>query len=170
MARQDALGKAREIHSEDMPIDQRPIPEDLGDRDGDVILTDRAVANDDFVKELAFMDEAVTIRLEPSADRNAITVFPVWINGQGAEIFQNGRWQPICWLPVGQAITIKRKVLEVIARTKIDNIQTEIQNEEADRPHNTQHRFTSSVHAFSVLEDNSPRGHAWLTEVRRRNF
>lgn len=162
--------RAREVHSDDIAIDQRPTAADLGDRGGDVILVDASLANADYLAELAFMDEPVTIRLEPSADKNAISRFVVWVNGEGAQIFQNGRWIAMAWLPVGVVITVKRKVLEVIIRTKIDTVHTEIRNPDSEQPMNTEQRFTSAVHSFSVIEDKSPRGVAWIQEMRRRNF
>jgi hypothetical protein len=72
------------------------------------------------IDELAFMEEPGVIRLEPSADRNVISVFVVWVNGRNAEIFRNGQWFEIGRLPVGEVTTVRRKVLEVIVRTKLD--------------------------------------------------
>jgi hypothetical protein len=162
----------QELHSDNIAIEQRPPVDDLADREGDVIMVDPSVASKDYAAELAFMDEPVTIRLEPSSDRNAIAVFPVWVNGRQAEIFQNGRWIEVGWLPVGREITVKRKVLEVIVRAKIDTVNTPSSDELAmhANPDNKVRRFTSAVHSFSVIEDKSPRGAAWLSEMRRRNF
>lgn len=169
MPRQDIHAPARERHSDDTPVEQRPTAANLADRDGDVILVER-IGNADYLDELAFMQEPVTIRLEPSNDKNAITAFPVWVNGIGAEVFQNGRWRALTWLPTGLEIIVKRMVLEVIARTKVDTIHTEVRRPESDKPFNAEQRFTSPVHSFSVILDKNPRGAAWLTEMRRRNF
>lgn len=159
-----------ELHSDSLPIEQRRTIASAADREeGDVILVDK-VADPEYLVELAFMEEPVTIRLEPSADRNAISRFAVWCNGTGAETFSNGRWSSIGWLPVGQVIIVKRKVLEIIARAKVDAVHTEVREPESERPHNAVQRFTSAVHSFSVLEDRNPRGAAWLGEMRRRNF
>jgi len=160
----------QELHSDKLPIEQRPIPPDPDTYDGDVILVDAALATKDYKDALAFMEEPVTIRLEPSADRNAISRFAVWVNGQKAEIFQNGKWFAIGWLPVGQPIIIKRKYLEVIVRTKLDTVHTEVRNPDSEHPFNTEQRFTSAVHSFSIIEDKNPKGVAWLTEMRRRNY
>lgn len=160
-----------EVHSDATKIEQRRPVDDADDRDeGDVILCDPAVADKEYQAELAFMEEPVTIRLEPSADPNAISVFAVWCNGKSAETFSNGRWNEVGWLPVGQVITVKRKILEIIVRTKLDTVSTQILNPDSEHPHNTVKRFTSAVHSFSVIEDRSKRGAAWLTEMRRRNF
>jgi hypothetical protein len=166
---QSSRGHAsREIHSDDIKIEQRPAV-DPANYDGDVILADRVI-DTDYADELAFMEEPVTIRLEPSAERNAVAVFPVWVNGKGAEILLNGRWSEVGWLPTGRVITVKRKVLEVIVRTKIDTVRTEIREPESEHPHNKIERFTSAVHSFSILEDRNPKGIAWMTELRRRNM
>lgn len=160
----------RELYSDNTEIEQRGPIADLGDRGGDVILVDPSVASKDYQDELAFMETPVTIRLQPSNDVNALMSFVVYVNGKGAEVFRNGRWHEIAWLPVGETITIKRKYLEVIARTKIDTVRTPSMNALADNPDNRPTRFTSAVHSFSVLEDRHPRGAAWLTEIIRRNF
>jgi hypothetical protein len=160
----------QELNSESTKIEQRGPIADLADRGGDVIEVDQSVASADYMAELAFMDEPVTIRLQPSSDPNAIARFVVWVNGKGAEILQNGRWNEIAWLPVGEVIIIKRKYLEVIARTKIDTVRTPSMEALTDHPDNRPTRFTSAVHSFTVIEDKSKRGAAWLTELLRRNF
>lgn len=161
----------RELNSDDLKTDQRAMPASAAERDeGDVIEVDLSVANTDYQAELAFMEEPVTIRLQPSSDANAVTRFVVYVNGKGAEVFRNGRWYEIAWLPVGETIVIKRKYLEVIARTKIDTIRTPALEALGDHPDNRPTRFTSAVHSFSVLEDKSPRGAEWLSEIIRRNF
>lgn len=164
----------REMHSDDIAIEQKASVREADDYDGEIVLTDRAArqTGDEWLDELAFMEEPVTIRIEPSTEKNAATVFPVWVNGKGAEVFQRDRWEEIGYLPVGRVITVKRKVLEVIVRAKVDTVQTtETEIVDVDRGlGNTIRRYTSAVHSFSVIEDKNPRGHAWLSEMRRRNF
>jgi hypothetical protein len=160
----------QETHSGDTKIDQRPMPFNLADRDGDVVIADPSIANKDYLAELAFMEEPVVIRLEPSSDQNAPNVFEVWVNGVGAEVLRNGRWVSITWLPVGEVITIKRKVVEVIARTKKDTIRTVHGDATQANPFNREIRQTSAVRSFSVISDANPRGAIWLSEMLRRNF
>lgn len=161
--------KKPEVHSDDIKIEQPAPIVDHRDYDGDIILVDRPL-NKNVLEALAFMEEPVTIRLEPTAEKNAPTWFPVWVNGKGAELFQRGQWQEIAYLPVGRVITIKRKVLEVIIRAKLDSVATDVREPESEHPNNVIKRFTSAVHSFSVIEDANPRGVAWMTEMRRRNF
>ena len=160
----------QELHSDTMAVDQPPpIVGDANLHDGYVVQAEKGLSKD-YLDELAFMEEPVTIRLEPSSDKNASTAFPVWVNGKPAEVHQNGRWDEIGWLPVGKVLIIKRKVLEVIIRAKVDTVHTQIINGDSDRPNNVVNRFTSPVHSFSIIEDRNPRGAAWVTEIRRRNL
>ena len=161
----------QELHSDTLTIEQKPtISDNPDDYDGEIVLVDPSVAAKEYADELAFMEEPVTIRIEPSADKNAAGAFPVWVNGKPAEVCQNGRWDEIGYLPVGRVLTIRRKVLEVIIRAKVDTVQTRIVDQDSERPNNVINRFTSPVHSFSILEDRNPKGAAWVTEIRRRNI
>lgn len=156
------------LHSDDIAIEQKRPIVDPASYDGDIVLGEK-IGNADWLDELAFMAEPVTIRLEASSDPNAPTSLPVWVNGKRAEVFQNGRWDEIGYLPVSRVLTIRRSVLEVICRAKIDTINTDIRDKAGDNPENRIRRNTSSVRSFSVIEDCNPRGAAWLTEMIRRN-
>jgi hypothetical protein len=116
------------------------------------------------------MDEPVTIRLEPSSERNAPTSYPVWCNGKKAEVWQNNRWIEMGYLAVGVVLTVKRSILEIIIRAKTDRLETKILDEGGERPNNTISRFTSPVHSFSIISDPNPRGPSWVAELRRRNL
>lgn len=157
-------------HVADIAIDQKKdIGPDQTDRDGEIVRAEQLIAKD-YLDELAFNEEPVTIRLEPTAERNAPTSFPVWVNGKGCEVWQNGQWQEIAYLPVGRIVTVKRKYLEVIIRAKLDTVNTEVKEKDSEHPNNVIQRFTSAVHSFSIIEDENPKGIAWLTELRRRNM
>jgi hypothetical protein len=161
----------QELHSDTLPrTEQMPPISDPSAYDGDIVLTERT-HQQDYLDELAFMEEPVTIRLEPSSDKNAATAFPVWVNGKPAEVFQRNRWDEIGYLPVGQDLVVKRKVLEIIIRAKTDAIHTQVQDMGIDRPvNNVVQRFTSPVHSFSIIEDRNPKGPGWVQELRRRNL
>lgn len=159
----------QELHSDTMKVEQKPPISDTSTYDGDVVLTERT-HDQDYLDELAFMQEPVTIRLEPSTEKNAAGAYPVWCNGKPAEVFQNGRWDEIGYLPVGRVLTVRRSILEIIIRAKIDTIQTQIIGQDSERPNNVVSRFTSPVHSFSIIEDRNPRGPAWVQELRRRNL
>lgn len=159
----------QELHSDTLKIDQHQPIADTSTYDGDIILTERIESND-YTDALAFMEEPIKIRLEPSADKNAAGAFPVWVNGKAAEVFQNGRWDEIGYLPVGRPLVVKRKVLEVIIRAKTDTVHTQVIGMDQEQPNNIVQRFTSPVHSFSIMDDRNPRGAAWVQELRRRNL
>lgn len=159
----------QELHSDTIKIEQKPDVTDTSGYDGDIV-TGEKIGEKDYLDELAFMEEPVTIRLEPSSDKNAAMAFPLWVNGKGAEVFQRGRWDVIGYLPVGQVLITKRKYLEVIIRAKVDAVHTKILESDSERPNNAIQRFTSPVHSFSIIEDRNPKGAAWVQELRRRNL
>ena len=159
------------LESSTISTEQQPPITDIDAYEGDVVVADRSVNDDkDYTEELAFMEEPVTIRLEPSTEKNASNRFPVWVNGKPAEMMIRGRWYPVGWLPVGETIIIKRKYLEVIIRAKIDRIETKHDDATVDQPRNMVVRNTAPVHAFSIIEDKNPVGVAWASELIRRNF
>lgn len=168
----------QELNSDTLPIEQRPpISDDPSAYDGDII-TGEPIAqvalgkgmSPEYLAMLAFNEEPVTIRLEPSSDQNAATSHPFWCNGKRAEVFQNGRWEEIGYLPTGRELIVKRKILEIIIRAKKDTVHTKVQNPDSDQPHNVVERFTNATHSFSIIEDRNPRGAAWVQELRRRNI
>jgi hypothetical protein len=166
----------QELHSETLPpIEQKP-PIDLDDpdaRSGDIVIVDESIARKEYLDELTFMREPVTIRLEPSSEKNAASAFPVWTNGKRAEVFQRGRWEEIGYLPTGVELIVRRHTLETIIRAKIDTISTGDMGEAGEMAKTSLQRpraFTSALQSFSIIEDNNPRGRAWAAEMRRRNF
>lgn len=163
---------ARELNTGDVRIEQKP-DADPGDYDGDVVLVDPTLATKEYNEALAFMDQPVTIVLQPSADENAAQTFPVWVNGKGAEVLtRSGKWMEIKHLPVGVRLTVKRKYVEIILRTKIDKIRHAAPHpSEPDIDQkNVVRRDTHPVHMCSILQDNDPRGMEWATEMMRRNY
>lgn len=152
-----------------MKIEQHAPIVDTSTYDGDIVLTER-IESTDYADALAFMEEEVSVRLEPSSDKNAAGAFPVWCNGRMAEVLHNGVWMELGYLPVGRVLVVKRKVLEIIIRAKTDTIHTKVREMESERPNNTIERYTSPVHSFSIIEDRNPRGAAWVSEIRRRNL
>lgn len=166
----------QELHSEQLPpVQQMPdISGDPSDYEGDVIIVDRDLAKKmsaDYLAALAFMEEPVTIRLEPSGDENAAQWLSVWVNGKGAEVLLNKRWVEFKHLPIGEMLTTKRKYVEVIIKAKTNRITTPDMNQAAHVAENNRiSRTTTPVNSFSIIEDRNPLGAAWATELRRRNY
>jgi len=161
----------QELHTDNVKIEQKAEIADTAvrDRAPEVIVADNMPATD-YLDELAFNEEPLTIRLEPTAEKNAASHLPVWVNGKGCELFQGGRWHEHGYVPIGMPFVTKRKYVEVMIRAKHDALHTEVREPDSERPHNIIKRFTSAVQSLSIIEDRNPRGAAWLTELRRRNF
>ena len=163
----------KEFHTGEVAIEQKdPLvtAEDHANRGGETIEAHNVLPSKVYAQQLAFMEEPVLIRLEPSSEKNAATMFPVWNNGKGCEAWINGRWREITYIPVATEVTIKRKYVAILAGAKIDSVTTEIQDEKSERPRNITNRVTTALVTFSILEDKNPLGRAWLTELIRRNM
>lgn len=161
-----------ELHSSKLPpVAQRAPVADDGKPAGDFI-TGETIGSVDatYLADLAMNEEPVTIRIEPSSEKNAANSHRVSVNGKGAEILLNGQWREITFLPVGIPLTVKRKYVGIIVSAKTDTVTTRIVDMDAERPNNVVDRFTNSVMSFSILEDANPRGAAWVAELRRRNL
>jgi hypothetical protein len=117
-----------------------------------------------YVEQLAFNEDKIKIRIHPSTEKHAPKVAECWVNGEPAEVWINGRWVKMGYMPIGQELITKRKYVEVLARAKHDTVTTEVVKTAEDEQ-NLAHRFTSVKYSFSVLADPSPRGAEWLTRL-----
>lgn len=168
---------SKETHSGDtdhQELSQIIVPE-LGEGISDEIRENvqpalGAHASGDYMTELAFMEEPVTIRIEPSGEENAPLTVDCWVNGKGAEVERNGRWQELGFLPIGIVVTTKRKYVEVLARSKTMKVSTPEQSANDANPDNNVRRRNVRMHSFSVIKDPSPRGAAWLTQIFNEQF
>lgn len=154
----------REFESADVKMDQRAAVDMSAPREREEIAAVESVIDASYFDELAFMEEPVTIRIQKSTEKFAPNVVDCWVNGKGAEQFTNGKWMVCGWLPVGHPVITKRKYLEVLARAKVDSIQTEVTKYE-DREDNKAIPYTSSKYPFQVIQDNNQRGGEWLSRV-----
>lgn len=144
--------------SEIAPKQKREIKLDLNTdlaqvRQNEDIIVDGSTYDNNYMDELAFMEEKVTIRLERTNEKNAPAFIDVGVNGR------------IEWLQKGIPITIARKYVEVLARCKSDFIETVAPNAESGEIVNRLMRNTTAKHPFTVISDNNPRGYDWLTGV-----
>jgi hypothetical protein len=161
----------RELQSDTIKIEQpTPLIGDLADREPEIVIADSSLIDKDYQVELAFMADWVTIRLEPSGAENAPDTLEVSVNGRGAEILMNGR--PVVWkhLPVGQEITVRRSVVEIIARSKTMRIRTEHNGDLMQQASNRTGRSLSQTQPCTIIRDPSPRGAAWFGDMIRRQF
>lgn len=158
------------LHTSDLKTEQKPdLSDDPRERDGDVVIADPDVIDQEYQERLAFMDEPMVIQITPSNEKNPTNHVPVWVNGRGAEVLLNGQWVSCTYFPVGVEITTKRKYVEILLRSKVDNVTTEVIDRDGDKE-NRVRRYTSALVNFTIIEDRNPRGAAWAAEVRRRNF
>ena len=80
----------------------------------------------DYLDEIKFNEDPVSVVLTPSQDRNAPKQVYCAVNGKGAEVWdeRNKRWIEFKYLPVGRVLTVKRKYIEVLARSRADTFNT----------------------------------------------
>jgi len=160
--------RQRETTSADFPIGQKP---DILLRDGESIPREQVIVSmdtpleNDYAAQLKFAEEPVTILIYPSREKNAPIVVDCWVNGKGAEVFVNGQWHAFNCLPVNIAVTTKRKYVEVLARSKIDTINTMVDDATVENPANRINRVTSSSAVFTVIGDTNPKGVEWLKRL-----
>lgn len=160
-----------QLDTDKIKITQKPdLIGDLKDREPEIVQADESVLTDeDQVNELQFNEDPITIRIEPSAEKNASSVHPVWCNGKGAEVFMQGRWREVTWLPVNTNLIVKRKYVAILMSAKIDRIETHVVKRMEDEE-NRVSRFTTPVCTFSVIHDPNPRGADWFMQLRSRNM
>lgn len=158
------------LNTADVKIEQAAPIETAEDRINQIVAGDESILEDkEFAERIEMGNDPVTIMINPSNEENAPQSYPVWVNGKGAEVFMNGQWLPVTYLPVGVELITKRKYVEVLARAKTDNIKTVHDSANVERPRNVVQRTTSAVANFTLLEDKNPKGPAWFAELRRRN-
>ncbi len=130
--------------------------------EGEVLRLDGIEVTEEYLAELAFYEEPVTIVINASTHKNAASIFENWSDGRGAEMWINNQWVIIKDLPVGKPITVKRKIVEQIIRARVMNVQTIHEEPPVASPRNEIIRTASHVHSFSILKDVSPRSQEWL--------
>jgi hypothetical protein len=90
------------------------------------------------------------------------------VNGVAAEmLFKNG-WIKLGYLPRGIPFYTKRKYVEVIAKSKMTQWSTRVEEKVNEDPMNYTDPVTSATLAFSVLEDKNPKGAEWLVTLLRQ--
>lgn len=164
--------RKRELHTADMPIRQHssitmPDLDQAFERDSDVEIFTEKQLQQHRAEALAFNEEPMMIRIEPSSEKNAPKCVDCWVNGKGAEVFdvQDNRWYAYGALPVGRVIITRRKYVEVLARSKKDDVSTEVIGPETEKPENKVHRHTSQRAVFTVIDDRNPKGAEWLSRL-----
>lgn len=166
------MAPSPEIDTRAIPIPQKS-PIDIGhaleNAPAGIEIVERLPAAD-YADELKFNEDPVTVVINPSTDPKAAKVVFCAIDNKGAEVWdeKGKRWVQFKWVPVNRVLTIKRKYLEVLARSRVDTFAT---REVTPTPMANQDGFvleanTVQVAPFTVRHDPAgERGHNWLTRV-----
>jgi hypothetical protein len=163
-----ARRQSKEVHTSDMGVGQQPtvdLDARLENPEPETIEPVQGFLSKNYAEDLAFNEQPVKIRLEPSSEKFAPRVADGWVNGVGIEVLMNGKWVALGYIPVGQVVVTKRKYVEVLARAKHDSVTTQVVETPGEDPRNYAHRFTSVKYPFSVIEDRSPNGSDWLQRL-----
>lgn len=111
--------------------------------------------------DLAFNEEYLVIQISEGTAENDEKLVPLWVNGEGAG--PNG----IPYIPRGVPVRIKRKFVERLARARpVMYDSKEVTNERGERTYVNPSR-TGLKYPFAVIEDENPKGRAWLQAIIR---
>jgi hypothetical protein len=103
---------------------------------------------------LAFNEEPLVILIHPSSDKFPEDPVQVAVNGRQCFIWRNKR------------TLVKRKYVERLARAQIEGVRQNIDDQfKNPEEFNKLYRSSALRYPFSVLEDKSPRGGAWLQKI-----
>lgn len=131
--------------------------------DATVEVVERPV-NAEKMAMLAFDQEWVTVRISPSND--PIQKFPVSVNGQaewldGAKPMRAAQM----WMERGKTYTIKRYLVEKLARAKHTGYSLAERKGEDGMAQYSYPSATALAFDFQVLRDENPRGASWLQHI-----
>jgi len=128
----------------------------LADRETIIQPADDFLQNARFL-QAAFMEDVMTIRIERGREKHA----PQWV-----DVHVNGVVQ---WIRIGVKQNIKRKFVEVLARSQPFSVETSHGNSSEERPQNRVMRNSFAQYPFSVQHDPSPLGDEWLQRIFGEN-
>lgn len=131
------------------PGDTRTLGEISGH--GGIDVVDKPLPKDALEME-SFMNEMVTIVVNPSQDPDDPKLVQVGVNGVNQ------------FIPRGTPIAVKRKYIEVLARAKRTDFAQTL-DERLGEQMNHLHPMHSLRFPFSVVRDTNPDGGAWLIGV-----
>lgn len=158
----------KEVTNSDLPIEQRDTLDITNSLEHENIIVSEGSLQSDFAMQLAFNEEPVEILIQPGNERFPAKVADCWVNGRGAEVFLRGKWESLGYLPVGMPVITKRKYVECLANSKVDNIQTDHGDMNDKDPQNLVVVNTSAKTNFTVISDKNPLGREWLSRLMRQ--
>lgn len=101
----------------------------------------------------AFMNDMVTIVVNPAQDPDEPTLVQVGVNGVNQ------------FIPRGHPIAVKRKYVEVLARAKRTDFRQNLDERMGEQAFNLVHPMHSLRYPFSVISDPHRNGGAWLIAI-----
>jgi hypothetical protein len=112
-------------------------------------VVDRPV-DQEKLQMLAFMEEPITIYIQPTSDLQAEQTFMIGNGGQ-QEVFKRGETK-----------TVKRKFVDILASRKRTTFTQERRMNAQGIFEDVQIPHTALMYPFSVMNDPHPRGAEWL--------
>lgn len=156
----------RETSTEEFAIGQHATIDMSGELEhGEILTAVDGALFENYAEALKFDQDPITIQISRSAGKNSALVVDCWVNGKGAEMLINNKWVSTGWMPVNRPITTKRMYAEVLARAKVDTIDTDVGKVGDDDPRNEIVRTTDLKNNFTVLRDANPKGRIWLERL-----
>lgn len=152
------MASKTELNTSDLPQKETKI--DLNAdvsiiRQDESVITEQMDFNKQYFDELKFMEETITIRIERMNDKNAPKVVDVSVNGITK------------FIPVGEPFAIARKYVEVLARSKSDNIETIDASMDYANSANQIRKISAQKYPFSIVSDPNPLGVEWFMSIGR---
>lgn len=120
----------------------------LARTDQEIVVVGEGPSMNSYAAELAFMEEPVEVMVHEAQGENPDLIVDLYCNGVPQRFIR------------GQAITVKRKYVEILANARTQNMKTNI-NREGDNVYNRVSKHTSLRYPF-VMNDPNPKGQAWL--------
>lgn len=119
----------------------------------DIVVAQPQDNQKDYDAAIAFMEEDLVILLSKPSEKNSAALIDLRVNGI------------VKWVRVGVPQVLKRKYVEVLARSQPWDVQTDVK-QHAKHETNDVIRTPINKYPFSVMEDPSgARGMAWLQQV-----
>lgn len=162
---------ARPKYTDEIKIDQRSPIVDEDDR-GLIVEAPADALQEDYQAAIEFNEEPVTIELGHGFGQNPPTHYFCAVQGRNPEVLINGRWKSLKdpYVPVRTRLTLKRKYVEVLARSKIDSISTFHEEANVPYPRNEIHHSTAGLCNLMIIRDDNPAGGEWLARCRAPQF
>lgn len=150
----------REVSTEELDVGQQPsiilpptgsIADVIRAENHEIDVVDGPSIDRDYMAQLAFNEEPVTIRINTTTSKTDASVPAVYVNGRSQFFIR------------GVPITVRRKFVEGLARAKTMMVET-VQNNNVDGGMIA--RTSQLRYDFTLIEDKNPRaGHEWLQKL-----